>query len=153
MNAGRSLSAFAIVCAIASFGLGGQISGQSMSHSARTADTSDDGVAMTVEGLVRDVACPMQNHKSTATHFNMDCALACARAGSPLVILTRKDELYFPITDEMPDASQREKLMPYVGKFVRVTGQVRRRNGTRTIVIKSISEMENVKLDSKLEGD
>ena len=153
MNAGRSLSAFAIVCAIASFGLGGQISGQSISHSARTADTSDDGVAMTVEGLVRDVACPMLNHKSTATHFNMDCALACARAGSPLVILTRKDELYFPITDEMPDASQREKLMPYVGKFVRVTGQVRRRNGTRTIEIKSISELKNVKVDSKLEGD
>ena len=56
MNAGRSLSAFAIVCAIASFGLGGQISGQSISPSARTGDTSDDGVAMTVEGLVRDVA-------------------------------------------------------------------------------------------------
>lgn len=69
------------------------------------------------------------------------------------MILTRKDEIYFPMTDQMPDMSQREKLMPHVGKFVRVTGQVRKRNGTRTIVIKAISEMKEVKLDGKLAGD
>ena len=119
----------------------------------KSADTSDDGVTMTVEGLVRDVACPMQNHKSTATHFNLDCAISCAKAGSPLVILTRNDEIYFPMTDQMPDVSQRERLMPYVGKFVRVSGQVRKRNGTRTIVIKTIAEMKDVKLDGKLESD
>ena len=106
-----------------------------------------------MEGLVRDVACPMLNHESTATHFNLACARACAKAGSPLMILTRKDEMYFPMTDQMPDASQRERLMPYVGKFVRVTGQVLRRNGTRTIVIRTISEMKDVKLDGKLASD
>jgi hypothetical protein len=108
---------------------------------------------MTIEGLVRDVACPMLNHKSTATHFNLDCAVACARAGSPLVVLTKRDEIYFPMTDQMPDSSQREKLMPFVGKYVRITGQVRRRNGTRTIVIRTIVEMKSVKLDNKLSGD
>ncbi len=148
----RSLYAFFVLCAIVSFGSPANAS-QATTHSSTSANTSDDGVAMTIEGLVRDVACPMLNHKSTATHFNLDCALACARAGSPLVVLTKKDEIYFPMTDQMPDVSQRERLMPFVGKYVRVTGQVRRRNGTRTIVIKTISEMKDVKLDGKLEGD
>jgi len=107
----------------------------------------------TVEGLVRDVACPMQNHKSTATDFNLDCALACAKSGSPLIILTKSGEIYFPISDQMPDPSQREKMMPFVGKYVRATGTVYRRNGTRTIVIKDITEMKGVKLNTKAGGD
>jgi len=101
-----------------------------------------------IEGLVRDVACPIQNHKSTATDFNLDCALACAKSGSPLVILTKAGDIYFPISDQMPDLSQREKLMPFVGKYVRATGTVDERNGTRTIAIKEIKEMPEVKLNS-----
>ena len=116
-------------------------------------DSSDSGTVTTIEGLVRDVACPMQNHQSTATHFNLKCAQACARSGSPLIILTKADEIYFPMTDRMPDPSAREQLVPYVGKFVRATGTVYRRNGTRTIVIKSISVLTNVKLDPNLGDD
>jgi hypothetical protein len=99
-----------------------------------------------IEGLVRDVACPIQNHKSTATDFNLDCAVACAKAGSPLIILTRSGDMYFPISDQMPDPSQREKLIPFVGKYVRATGTVDMRNGTRTIVIREITELKNVHL-------
>lgn len=117
------------------------------------ADTPDAGVSMTIEGLVRDVACPMQNHHSTATHFNLKCAQACIQNGSPLILLTKTDEIYFPMTGQMPDRSTREQLIPYVGKFVRVTGTVYRRNGTRTIVIRNISELRDVKLDSNLGDD
>lgn len=116
-------------------------------------DTPDTGVVTTIEGLVRDVACPMQNHKSTATHFNLKCAEACAKNGSPLIILTKADEIYFPMTDQMPDRSVRDLLVPYVGKFVRVTGTVYRRNGTRTIVLKSISTIKDVTLDPNLGDD
>lgn len=101
-----------------------------------------------VEGLVRDVACPIQNHKSTATNFSKDCALACAKAGSPLVILTNVGDIYFPISDEMPDPDQREKMMPFVGKYVRAVGKVSARNGTRTIAIEQIKEMPEVKLNT-----
>ena len=139
--------------AIALVGAGVNPYAKSQSSPTVSSDTPDDGVTMTIEGLVRDVACPMQNHKSTATHFNLECARACAKAGSPLAILTRADEMYLPMTDQMPDVSQREKLVPYVGEFVRVTGVVRRRNGTRTIVIKTITEMKEVKLDTKLGSD
>jgi hypothetical protein len=126
--------------------------GQQSQSSAADGD-SETGLPMVIEGLIRDVACPMQNHKSTATDFNLKCALACAKSGSPLIILTRTDEIYFPMSDVMPDPSQREKLMPFVGKFVRVTGTVYRRNGTRTIVIKEMVELKDVKLNTGLGDD
>lgn len=105
----------------------------------------------TIEGLVRDMACPIQNHKSTNTNFNMDCALACAKSGSPLIILTKDGDMYFPISDQMPDPSQREKMMPFVGKQVRATGTVYRRNGTRTIVISDIKEVKGIKVRNETE--
>ena len=71
----------------------------------------------TIEGLVRDIACPIQNLEATATHLSMKCLRACANAGSPLVILTMDGELYVPISDEMPDTDQRQKLMPFLGKY------------------------------------
>lgn len=101
---------------------------------------------VTVEGLIRDLACPIQNQKATATDFNVDCAIACAKAGSPLILLTKAGDIYFPITDQMPDADQHNKLMPYVGKYVRVTGTVFERNGTRAIVIQKMIELKDVKL-------
>jgi hypothetical protein len=116
---------------------------QSNDHS-KTAPSDDK---TSIEGLVRDVACPIQNHKSTATNFSLECALACAKSGSPLIILTKAGDMYFPISNEMPDPSQREKLIPFVGKYVRATGTVNQRNGTRTIAIKEIKEMPEVKLD------
>jgi hypothetical protein len=107
----------------------------------------------TIEGLVRDVACPMQNHSSTSTNFNLDCAIACAKSGSPLIILTKSGDIYFPMSEVMPDPSQREKLLPLVGKQVRITGTVYRRNGTRTIVIKEMTELKGVKVNTKLGDD
>src|SRR5215471_1841935 len=56
----------------------------------------------TIEGLVRDIACPIQNVEATATHLSMKCLRSCAKAGSPLVILTKNGELYVPISDQMP---------------------------------------------------
>lgn len=100
----------------------------------------------TVEGLVRDVACPIQNKESTAAHFNLQCALQCAKQGSPLVILTTDGTMYFPISESMPDTDQRSKLLPFVGKFVRATGEVYERMGTHAIVIRKISEDKDVHL-------
>ena len=98
----------------------------------------------TIEGLVRDIACPIQNLDGNATHLSMKCALACVRAGSPLAILTSDGDLYLPISDKMPDYDQREKLMPFVGKYVRVNGFAFERNGTHAIVIAQITEMKGI---------
>jgi hypothetical protein len=101
----------------------------------------------TVEGLVRDIACPIQNLEATATHLSMKCLRECAKAGSPLVILTKDGELYVPISDKMPDADQRQRLMPFLGKYVRASGTVFERKGTHAIAITKIEELKNVHLD------
>jgi len=98
----------------------------------------------TIEGLVRDIACPIQNLDGNATHLSMKCALACLKAGSPIAILTKDGDLYLPISDKMPDYSRRRKLMPFVGKYVRAKGIAFERNGTHAIVITEISEMKEV---------
>ena len=97
-----------------------------------------------IEGLVRDIACPIQNLDGNATHLSMKCALACARAGSPIAVLTKDGYLYLPISEKMPDYGQRQKLVPFVGKYVRVDGIVFERNGTHAIVIAQITEMKGI---------
>ena len=104
---------------------------------------------VTIEGLVRDIACPIQNLDGNATHFSMKCVQDCVRAGSPLAILTKEGELYLPISDKMPDYSQKEKLMPFVGKYVRAKGIAFKRNGSHAIVITEITEMKEVHLTLK----
>ena len=99
---------------------------------------------VTVEGLVRDMACPIQNLDGKATSLSLKCARACVKAGSPIAILTKDGTLYQPISDKMPDYSQSKKLMPFVGKYVRVNGVAFERNGTHAIVIAEIAEMKNV---------
>ncbi|HEX6496977.1 MAG TPA: hypothetical protein VF018_15905 [Acidobacteriaceae bacterium] len=49
----------------------------------------------------------------------------------------------------MPDPSQRQLLMPYIGKYVRASGEVFERNGTRAIAIKDIHELKAQRLNSK----
>jgi len=100
----------------------------------------------TIEGLVRDIACPIQNLEATATHLSMKCLLACARTGSPLIILTKDGELYMPMSDKMPDEDQRQRLVPFLGKYVRASGTVYERKGTRAIVINEIEELKDVHL-------
>lgn len=100
----------------------------------------------TVEGLVRDISCPIQNRAATATTFNLKCAVECARNGSPLIILSKDGVIYVPISNSMPDKDQRQRLMPLLGKYVKATGTVYERSGTRAIAIDQIVEMKDVHL-------
>jgi hypothetical protein len=103
---------------------------------------------MTIEGAVRDLACPIQNPAGTATSFSLQCTLDCVKHGSPIIILTKAGLIYFPISEHMPDSDQREKMMPFVGKYVQATGPVFTRNGTHAIAIKQIKELKSVHLDT-----
>lgn len=114
-------------------------------------DTAATAATTTIEGLVRDIACPIQNKEATATKFNLKCARQCARLGSPLVILAKDGTLYTPISRSMPDADQRKRLMPFLGRYVRVTGQVFERSGTRAIAVSKIEEVKGVHLITNAE--
>src|SRR5207248_4312070 len=113
--------------------------GRSQKSTPPNADS--EGTPATVQGLVRDIACPIQNKKATSTDFNLECALQCARNGSPLILLADDGTIYVPISESMPDVSQRERLMPLVGKRASVTGTVYERAGTHAIAIKEIHEV------------
>jgi hypothetical protein len=101
---------------------------------------------VTIEGLVRDVACPIQNLDGKATSMSLKCVTDCLKGGSPVAILTKDGDLYLPISDKMPDIDQRAKLAPFVGKYVRATGVAFERNGMRAIVISEIVEVKDVKV-------
>jgi len=105
---------------------------------------SQDSDAVTVEGLVRDIACPIQNNKSTATEFSMDCVTKCAKAGSPLGILTKEGIILLSLTRSMPDTGQ-QQLLPFVGKYVQATGREFLRNGVHGIEIKEIHAIDSLK--------
>jgi hypothetical protein len=96
----------------------------------------------TVEGLVRDIACPLQNKKSTSTSYSKECITMCLMAGSPLGILTSHGEVYVPVTESMPDTGQ-NAVKPFVGEHVRATGKVFLRNGTHAIEISEIHQLSN----------
>jgi hypothetical protein len=69
---------------------------------------------MTIEGAVRDLACPVQNPAGTATNFDLKCTLDCVKHGSLIIILTKDGFIYFPISADMPDSDRRKKMMPFV---------------------------------------
>lgn len=106
---------------------------------ADEADSTAIGT-MTIEGLVRDIACPLQNKKSTSSSFSKDCITTCLKAGSPLGILTSDGDVYVPVTQSMPDMGQ-NALKPFVGEHVKAVGKVFLRNGTHAIEINKIDRL------------
>lgn len=96
----------------------------------------DSAKSATVKGYVLDSACAFT--KGLKKPVSSECAVACAKAGSPLVILSPTGTIYWPIADITPSNSQNDKLLPYAGKQVTVSGKVYDRGGSKAIVISKI---------------
>jgi hypothetical protein len=95
------------------------------------------GEQKTVQGWVLDSACAYT--KGLNKPISRDCALACARKGSPLVILQDDGTILLPVSETMPAESQNSRLLPYAGERVTVTGKVYSKGGSQAVVIESIS--------------
>jgi hypothetical protein len=98
---------------------------------------SDEGKPLTVNGYVLDSACAFT--KGLKKPISAQCAQACAKAGSPLVILSDKGNIYWPIADTTPSSGQNEKLLPFAGQRVTASGKTYERGGSTAIVIEKIS--------------
>lgn len=94
------------------------------------------GKATSVEGYVLDSACAFT--KNLTKPVSPDCAVACAKAGSPLVILAEDGTIYWPISDTVPAKGQNERLMKFAGQKVAVTGKDFVRGGSHALVIEKI---------------
>jgi len=90
----------------------------------------------TIRGYVLDSACAFI--KNLDKPISRECALACAKAGSPLVILADDGIIYWPISDAMPATGQNARLIKFAGQKVTVTGKVFERSGSRALVIERI---------------
>jgi len=101
------------------------------------AGASDSGSKVTVSGWVIDSACAYT--KGLDKPIGVACAKACAKSGSPLVILRDDGTIFLPIDGGTPASSQNSKLMPFAGERVTVVGRDYVRNGSHGIVIEEIS--------------
>ena len=90
----------------------------------------------TVKGFVIDSACLFISNLEKPV--SKECALKCAKAGSPLVILAQDGTIYLPISSEMPATGQNERLMKFAGEKVIVSGKVFTRGGSHALTIEEI---------------
>jgi hypothetical protein len=101
------------------------------------------GQPNTIKGYVLDSACAFT--KNLKKPVSPACAVACAKAGSPLVILTDDGTIYWPISAATPSTGQNEKLLPFAGQKVTATGTVFERGGSRALVIDKLEPLSNSK--------
>ena len=99
---------------------------------------ADTGTKITVSGWVIDSACAYT--KGLDKPIGVACAKACAKNGSPLVLLRDDGTIFLPIDDKTPSSSQNSKLMPFAGEHVTVTGKDYVRNSSHALVIDKISK-------------
>ena len=95
-----------------------------------------DAPTVTVKGYVLDSACAFT--KGLSKPISKQCAISCAKRGSPLVILANDGSIYWPITDTTPSSGQNSKLLPLAGDKVTATGKIYERGGSKAIVIEKI---------------
>jgi hypothetical protein len=111
-------------------------------------ETSTTPAPTKIIGYVRDSGCVHRYHEVVKPLPN-GCVEACVRGGSPLVILTKSEQVYHPISAEMPDVDVRQKLLPFVGKLVEISGHIYSRGGSDAISLEQIQEVENGPLSKR----
>jgi len=100
-----------------------------------------EGKPATVKGYVLDSACAFT--KGLEKPISRDCAKACAKGGSPLVILTSDGTIYWPIAESTPSTEQNSKLLPFAGQIVTAKGKLFERGGSHALVIENIAAAES----------
>lgn len=92
---------------------------------------------VTVEGYVLDSACAFT--KGLEKPISRDCALACAKEGSQLVILAKDGAIYWPIDSATPAKGQNARLLEFAGNRVKATGKLYDRGGSHALVIETVT--------------
>jgi hypothetical protein len=103
--------------------------------------TQKETPSASIVGYVRDSGCVHRFHEVIKPLPN-GCVEACVRGGSPLVVLTKDEQVYHPISAEMPDVDVRQRLLPFVGKLVKITGHMYGRGGSNAISLERIDEIK-----------
>lgn len=118
-------------------GLSSVITAALMCGLVMSVKAATNGAEVTVSGWVLDSACAYT--KGLEKPVGVECAKACAKNGSPLVILREDGTIFLPIDDKTPSSSMNAKLMPFAGERVTVTGKDYVRNGSHGLIIEKVS--------------
>jgi hypothetical protein len=89
-----------------------------------------------ITGYLIDSSCAIT--KNLAKPVGPQCAIACARKGSPLMILGDDGTLYLPVNKTVPSGNQNPKLMKFAGQHVTVIGETFESHGAKGIQIEKI---------------
>jgi hypothetical protein len=92
----------------------------------------------TVRGEVVDVSCYLRHGEKGMGDEHKGCAEACAKAGTPLGILTKDGKLYVSVLPDDHSAGPNAILMEHVAHQVEATGIVRTKGGVRGIMISKV---------------
>ena len=92
------------------------------------------GETVRVKGEVVDLWCYLEGGDHGADH--KDCAIACAKAGNPIGLLTEKSEIYvmMGLQDHQPG---RDLLMDKMAATVTITGTLEKKGGEQVIYVAS----------------
>ena len=103
--------------------------------------TQENAPLVTVVGYLRDSGCVHRFHEVVEPLPN-ECLKMCVRGGSPLVVLTKDERVYHPISNQMPDVDVRPKLLPFAGKLIRITGHLYDRGSSNALTVERIEEVK-----------
>ena len=90
---------------------------------------------MTLKGEVVDVACAIAKKEAGQGAGHANCAMVCAKKGSPVGILTA-DTVYTVVGDYT--TNNNAKLLDFIARNVVVTGEVAEKDGVKSVNVKSI---------------
>jgi hypothetical protein len=101
------------------------------------------GASGTVTGQLVDLACYGQNKANKGNeHKNrgLICAQACAREGFPVGLVANDGKVY-QVTGELA-ANSNKGLVPYMGQFVTVSGEISNSNGRLTLAAHQVKPVQ-----------
>lgn len=96
----------------------------------------------TVKGQIVDQSCYNREKTNTGVDHKMprgdvkDCAIACAKMGRPMALLTSEGKVY-ELTGGLA-AENNAKIVPHVAHTVEVTGEVTDKDGKMSIASDSL---------------
>ncbi len=92
----------------------------------------------TIKGEVVDVSCYLRHGETGMGDSHKGCAEACAKAGTPLGILTKDGKLYVSVLPDDHSAGPNAILLEHVAHQVEATGIIRTKGGVRGIMISKV---------------
>ncbi|HVU15483.1 MAG TPA: hypothetical protein VHD32_01050 [Candidatus Didemnitutus sp.] len=106
-----------------------------LGFASSSAFAAPEGPTVKVKGEVVDLWCYLEGGDHGADH--RDCAVACAKAGNPVGLLTDKGEIYvmMGIKDHQPG---REVLIDKMAETVTVEGTLVKKGGVQVIYVTAV---------------